>query len=63
MYFWHVCDGEVMEYNGQKVDWRNSVVVFAVSREDALIKVMKYHQGLLEKVDVAHGGEIIEVIA
>ncbi|EGO63943.1 hypothetical protein [Acetonema longum] len=52
-----------MEYNGQKADWRNSVVVFAVSREDALIKVMKYHQGLLEKVDVAHGGEIIEVIA
>jgi len=62
-FFWYVCDGEVEEYNGQEANWNNSVLVFARSPQDALIKVMRYHQGMLERVGVLYGGRSIEVIS
>lgn len=62
-FFWYVCDGEVEEYRGQGVNWNNSVVVFAKSPQDALLKVMKYHQGMLERVGVMYGDKRIEVIS
>ena len=62
-FFWYVCDGEVEEYCGQDVNWDNAVVVFARSPEDALLKVLKYHRGRLERVGVICGGKSIEVIA
>jgi hypothetical protein len=62
-YFWYVCDGEVEEYNGQEANWNNSVVVFAKSPQDALLKVMKYHQGILERIGVRYGDKSIEVIS
>ncbi|TWH45150.1 hypothetical protein [Sporomusa sp. KB1] len=62
-YFWYVCDGEVEAYCGQQTNWNNSVIVFAKSPEDALLKVMKYHQGLLKRIDVLYGGKSIEVIS
>lgn len=61
--FWYVCDGEVAVFSGQDVNWNNSVIVFATSPEWALIKVMKYHLGMLERVEVMHGGKTIEVIS
>lgn len=62
-FFWYVCDGEVEQYSGQEVNWSNSVVVFARSPQDALLKVIKYHQGILERIDVMYGGKSIEVIS
>ena len=60
---WYVCDGEVEVHNGQEVDWRSSVLVFARSPGDALIKVMKYHLGMLERTGLVFEGKPIEVIS
>lgn len=62
-FFWYVCDGEVEEYKGQDANWDNSVIVFAKSPEDALVKVAKYHLGMLERIGVICGGKSIEVIS
>ena len=61
--FWYVCDGDVEEYQGQETNWINAVVVFAKSPENALIKVMQYHQGMLERIQLMHDGKYIEVIS
>jgi len=62
-HLWYVRDGQVEEYSGQEVDWRDSAVVFAPSPEAALINVMKYRQGLAERVGLSWCGRDIEVIA
>ena len=62
-YIWYVCDGEVEEYSGQEADWRSSVIVFAMSPEAALIKVMKYHQGMMERTGLMFNDRTIEVIS
>lgn len=61
--YWYVCSGQVEEYTGQEVDWRDSAVVFAPSPEEALIGVMKYRQGLAGRVGVHWCDRYIEVIA
>lgn len=60
--FWFVCDGEVEKYSKQEANWRNSFIVFAQLPEDALLKVMKYHQGKLIRCGAVYGGKNIEVI-
>lgn len=62
-YFWYVCDGQVEEYSGQEANWQNSVIVFARSPEAALVKVMKFHQGIMERIGVMYCGKSIEVIS
>jgi len=62
-FFWYVCDGEVEKYSGQEANWNNSVIVCAESPEDALVKVMKYHLGILKRIGVICGGKSIEVIS
>jgi hypothetical protein len=62
-FIWYVCDGNVEEYNGQEADWNKSVLVFARSPEDALLKVMKYHLRLLERIGIIWCGKEIEVIS
>jgi hypothetical protein len=61
-FIWFVCDGRVEEYNGQEANWNNSVIVFARSPEEALMKVMKYHLRMLERIEIMWGGKEIEVI-
>lgn len=60
--FWFVCDGIVEEYNGQDANWDTSVVVLAKSPEEALIKVMRYYGGVLERGAVVFKGRAIEAI-
>ncbi|HML87918.1 MAG TPA: hypothetical protein PKA28_05655 [Methylomusa anaerophila] len=62
-FFWYVCDGEVEEYSGQEVNWNDSVIVFAKSPEDALLKVMKYHLGMLKRIGIVCDGKNIEIIS
>jgi len=62
-FLWYVCDGRVEEYYGQEADWVESVIVFARSPEDALLKVMKYHLRMMERVEIVWGGKGIEVIS
>ena len=60
--FWYVCDGSVEKYCEQEANWANSVIVIAKSPEDALIKVMKYHQGLLKRSEVLSKGKTLLAI-
>lgn len=60
--FWYVCTGTVEPYNGQDANWRDSVIVFAESPEDALLKVMKYHLGKLNSRSMVYGGKDLEAI-
>lgn len=60
--FWYVCDGNVEEYSEQEANWINSVLVVAKSPENALIKVMQYHQGLLKRDEVFYNGKTISAI-
>lgn len=60
--FWYVRDGEAREYRGQQADWSASYIVFARSQEEALLKVMKYHLGKLERSSVVYGAKAIEVL-
>ncbi len=62
-FVWYVCDGRVEEYGGQEADWDNSVIVFARSPEDALLKVMKYHLRKMERIEILWEGKGIEVIS
>lgn len=62
-FIWYVCDGKVEEYAGQEANWNNSVIVFARSPEDALVKVIKYHLHMLERIGIMWGGKEIEVIS
>ena len=59
---WFVYDGQVEEYNGQKVNWNNQVVVCAESPMDALTKVLLYYRGTLKRQDVKYNGTIIAAI-
>lgn len=58
-FFWYVCAGRVEEYSGQEVDWSGSAVVFARSPEEALLKVLKYHRGRIERVSISWQGQEI----
>lgn len=60
--FWFVREGTVAEYSGQESDGHNSYIVFARSPEDALLKVMRYHLGRLQRRGAVYGGKAIEVI-
>jgi hypothetical protein len=60
---WYVCDGKVEEYGGQQADWSSSAIVFARSPEDALLKVMKYHLRMMERIEILWDGKEIEVIS
>lgn len=60
---WYVYDGTVEPYSGQEANWSESVIVFALSPEDALLKVMKYHLGKLPSSDSVYDGKEIRVIA
>ena len=60
--FWFVCDGQVEEYDGQKANWDNQVVVCAESPLDALTKVLFYYRGTLKRQDVKHNGTIITAL-
>ncbi|HMM19727.1 MAG TPA: hypothetical protein PKA10_03235 [Selenomonadales bacterium] len=60
--FWFVCDGKVEEYSGQEADWDNSAVVLAKSPEEALIKLILYNGGTLERGGVLYNGKVIEAI-
>lgn len=62
-YFWYVHDGHVEQYSGQEANWQNSVIVFARSPEEALLRVMRYHLGMLERIAVLCYGKSIEVIS
>ena len=59
---WFVCNGTVKQYSGQEANWIESVIVLAISPEDALLKVMKYHLGKLPSSDVMYDGKEIRVI-
>ncbi|BBB93540.1 hypothetical protein [Methylomusa anaerophila] len=59
---WYVCDGEVETYSGQEADWKCSAVVIAPSPEEALIKVMQYHQQIINHVEVFHNGKTVVAI-
>lgn len=60
--YWYVCNGNVAEYDGQQPDWKDSALVIAVSPEEALIKVMQFHQGLLGRVETVCKGKTVAVI-
>lgn len=59
---WYICDGIVEEYRGQRPTWQNSYLVLAASPEDALLKLMRYHQRLLDLVEIVHDGRTILAI-
>jgi hypothetical protein len=52
----------VAKYDGQQPDWKSSVLVIAASPEEALLKVMRFHQGLLERVETVQKGKTIAAI-
>jgi hypothetical protein len=60
--YWYVCNGNVAKYDGQQPDWKSSVLVIAASPEEALLKVMRFHQGLLERVETVQKGKTIAAI-
>jgi ribosomal protein L19 len=62
-FYWYVCNGKVEEYKNQQPDWKNSVIVRAKTPGDALLNVMKYHSGTLERIEVIHEGKNIQVIS
>jgi hypothetical protein len=41
----------------------SSVIVRAKTPEDALLNIMKYHAGALERIEVIHDGKNIQVIS
>ncbi|HMM20730.1 MAG TPA: hypothetical protein PKA10_08305 [Selenomonadales bacterium] len=59
---WYVRDGEVEEYGGQAPDWETSFVVCAGSPEKAVINVLHYRQGCLERVDILYHDKTVTVI-
>ena len=59
---WYVRDGEVEEYGGQVADWENSFVVCAKSAEKAVISVIHYRRGNLERVEILHDDKAVTVI-
>lgn len=62
-FYWYVRDGEVEEYNNQQPDWKSSVIVRAKTPEDALLNVMKYRSGVLERIEIMHDGKSIHIIS
>ncbi|BBB90487.1 MAG TPA: hypothetical protein PKA28_15610 [Methylomusa anaerophila] len=60
--FWYVSDGEVEAFSEQEVDWKNSALVIAPSPEDALIKVMQYNQGIIDRVELIYNGRAVVAI-
>ena len=59
---WYISDGNVEEYKDQQVSWKNSVIVLAARPEEALIKLMHYHQGRLARVEMLHNSRQIYAI-
>jgi len=59
---WYVCDGDVEEYSGQVPDWETSFIVCAKSPEKAVINVIHYRRGQLDRVDILHNDKAVTVI-